>query len=92
MDIDSSGNVIVDGSTVAAIDNDVWTRLDITVILGDDAVGTFDLNITPEGSATQTFPGLPGNVEFNRATYIGIHSTADTSQEFFIDEFSAHVN
>ena len=66
-----------------------WVHLAIETRLGSASNGTWDLIVTLPEQDPQRFDKLPlGNPSFNRLTWVGFVSNANTKSVFYLDNIS----
>lgn len=80
------GRLTVNNLPLTELAVEQWYRVVMRAALGENAPGTWDLTVTPEGGAAQEFAGLPlGSAAFVHLTWLGISSSAEEVTTFYLD-------
>lgn len=83
----ADGQVTSHGKVLFQAPPSTWMTIRISVRLGDEADGTFDLSVTwPGRDQPLEFPGLACDPEFRQADWVGFTANADGPGVFYVDD------
>lgn len=84
--VESDGRLLVGGKELARIPLSRWVRFEISCGLGEQATGTWELVVRPEGGAPSRFSGLPCSREFRSVRWFGFVADAREKAVFYLDD------
>ncbi len=86
LSIDPSGRLAAGGKPLAKLPLDQWLQIEITMPLGPDAAGHYDLAITLPDGSRQTFHPASRSAGFDQLQRIVIMLTGDSPGRLYLDD------